>query len=148
MPPTLSAYALRLLADKDRGIKPPPAPEREMSPYKKRKSATHYLEAEEQRKIKATMRAEEPRIVAMLMRGTPVTVIAALYHVTDEAIRKRVRSYGIKLPESSVWDARLPIYRHIAQHEILRVEIDNHHPKSKAASRKFDPAQLLLPGVN
>lgn len=110
---------------------------------------THYLEAEEQREKKEVMSANEAVIIGLAMQGTPVVVIAMSFGVTDEAIRKRLRGMGIcPPPASSVGDGRLPIYRHIAKHEVLRVEIDDNYPKGKASARKSDPRQLLFAWVN
>lgn len=114
-----------------------------------RLTKTRYLEAEEQRLRKAIMNANEAVIIGLAMQGTPVVVIALAFGVTDEAIRKRLRGLGIcPPPYSSVGNGRLPVYRHVSQHEVLRVEIDDHQPKRKASAKKFDPRQLLFAWVN
>ena len=93
--PAPTAYATELIARREMGLTSPPAPARKVSPYKRHKSATHYLEGEEQREKKALMQANEAVIVGMLMLGMPVPLLAACFGVTDEAIHKRRRAYGI-----------------------------------------------------
>lgn len=109
---------------------------------------TQYLDGEQQREKKAIMQANEAVILGMAMQGIPVVLIALCFGVTDEAIRKRLRGCGINPPPMSVWNSRAPIYRQIAKHEILRVEIDDNYPKRKASARKSDPRQLLFAWVN
>jgi hypothetical protein len=126
----------------------PPAPVA-TAPYKPtRPFNTQYLDGEQQRMKKAVMHANEALIVGMIIQGVPIMEIALAFGVTDMAIRNRGKMFGVCPPPPSVRHGRLPIYRSIAQHEILRVEIDNYHAKRKPSAKKFDPRQLLLAGIN
>lgn len=129
-----------------RAAQPAPAPREEY--HSPRLINTCYLDGEQQRAKKAVLHANEAVIIGMVMQGLSVVEIALAFGVTDQAVRNRMKDFGVKPPGVSVRDRSLPIYRHIAQHEVLRIEIDNHHPKRKASARKFDPRQLFLPGIN
>lgn len=118
-------------------------------PYKSpRLVNTCYLDGEQQRTKKAVLHANEAVIVGMVMQGLTVLEIALAFGVTDQAVRNRIKEFGVQPPDASVRNRRLPVYREIAKHEVLRVEIDNHHAKRQATTKKFDPRQLFLPGIN
>jgi len=61
----------------------------------RRKTATHYLDGEEQRRKKAILLENEAVIAGMLLRGIPVVHIAVIFGVTDMAIYKRAKRYGL-----------------------------------------------------
>jgi hypothetical protein len=127
----------------------PAAPPVALTPYKSRHLInTQYLDGEQQRMVKAALHANEAVIIGMIMQGIPFYEIALVFGVTEMAIRNRGKAFGVQRPLGSVWNSRTPIYRHIAKHEVLCVEIDDYQPKRKASSRKFDPRQLLLAGIN
>lgn len=109
---------------------------------------TCYLDGEQQRAKKAMLHANEAVIVGMVMQGLSVVEIALAFGVTDQAVRNRMKEFGVRPPAVSVRNGRLPIHRQISKHEILRIEIDDNHPKRKAAAKKFDPRQLLFAWVN
>lgn len=129
-----------------RAAEPVPAPREYVAP---RLLKTAYLDGEQQRAKKALLQENEAVIAGMAMQEIPVVFIALAFGVTDEAIRIRLRRLGLCPPPlSSVLNSRVPIYRHITQHEVLCVEIDDHQPKRKASAKKLDPRQLLFAWVN
>jgi hypothetical protein len=128
-----------------RAAEPAPTPRAYRSP---RLVNTQYLDGEQQRAKKAVLHANEAVIIGMVMQGFTVFQIALSFGVTDQAVRNRMKDFGVIPPDPSIRDRRAPVYREIAKHEILRVEIDNYHPQRKASARKFDPRQLFLPGIN
>jgi hypothetical protein len=59
-----------------------------------RKTKTHYLDGEEQRRIKRQLREHHTTILSLLLHGVPVSAIATLYGVTDMAIYNRAGVLG------------------------------------------------------
>lgn len=59
-----------------------------------RKTKTHYLDGEEQRRIKRQLREHHGVILSLLLQGIPVGAIATLYGVTDMAIYNRMGVLG------------------------------------------------------
>ena len=51
-----------------------------------RNTKTHYLDGEEQRRIKDRLARDHVQILGLVLKGTPITLIDTLYGVTDMAI--------------------------------------------------------------
>ena len=145
----ISKEAMRAIAWKNniqaRAAEPTPEVREYHSP---RLINTSYLDGQQQRAKKAMLAANEAVIVGLVMQGLSVIEIALAFGVTDQAVRNRMKDFGVRPPAVSVRDSRLPVYRQIAKHEVLRIEIDDNHAKRKASSKKFDPRQLLFAWVN
>jgi hypothetical protein len=82
-----------------RAAQPTPAPAGEYrSP---RLVNTCYLDGEQQRAKKAVLHANEAVILGMVMQGRlSVVEIALAFGVTDQAIRNRVRDFGLVPPSA------------------------------------------------
>jgi hypothetical protein len=121
------------------GVVAPPPPRRTLAPYKPRKTATHYLDGEEQREKKAKLVAEHGRIMAMIVRGVPINEIAKAYGVTNMAIYNRAKPV-LRL----VRNRHLEVNAQVAQHEGLVVEVDDDDAQVQAAPYEFKTGQLFL----
>ena len=131
----LSPDAIRRTA----GVTAPPPPRRTLTPYRPRKTATHYLDGEEQRAQKARLVQEHGRIMGMIVMGTPIREIAKLYGVTDMAIYKRAKPI-LHL----VRHRQLEVNAEIAEHQRLVVEVNHDDAKVQPTPYDFKTGQLLL----
>ena len=57
---------------------------------------TCYLDGEQQRAKKAVLHANEAVIVGMVMQGFTVLEIALAFGVTDQAVRNRMKDFGVR----------------------------------------------------
>jgi hypothetical protein len=85
-----------------RAAEPAPTPRTYRSP---RLVNTQYLDGEQQRAKKAVLHANEAVIIGMIMQGMSVVEIALAFGVTDQAIRNRMKEFGLK-PRAPVESVR------------------------------------------
>ena len=95
----ISKEAMRAIAWKNNIQARAEAPAPEIREYHSpRLINTRYLDGEQQRAKKAMLQANEAVIVGLVMQGLSVIEIALAFGVTDQAIRNRVKDFGVKPP--------------------------------------------------
>lgn len=108
----------------------------------RRKTATHYLDGEEQRVKKELLAQNEHVIVGRILRGVPINQIASDFGVTDMAIYKRAKKYGL------IGDRRLPVDGLVTKKKWLGIKIHDYHAEIQATPDELQTGQLFLFGVN